>query len=155
MRDADELDNTVFILLSDNGASQEGGPFGVMHEMKFFNGILETPDQAIQNIDDIGGPHSHTNYPWGWAQAGNSPFKWYKQNTHEGGVHVPLVIHWPKGIEKKKRPLRNQFINVSDIAPTLFDLLGITPPSLYKGIPQIPSNRSFVCSFTKRSKGGF
>ena len=103
LRDADELDNTIFILLSDNGASQEGGPFGVMHEMKFFNGILETPDQAIQNIDDIGGPHSHTNYPWGWAQAGNTPFKWYKQNTHEGGVHVPLIIHWPKGIEKKNR----------------------------------------------------
>ena len=56
LRDADELDNTIFVLLSDNGASQEGGPFGVMHEMKFFNGILETPDQAIENIDDIGGP---------------------------------------------------------------------------------------------------
>ena len=92
LRDADELDNTIFVLLSDNGASQEGGPFGVMHEMKFFNGILETPDQAIENIDDIGGPHSHTNYPWGWAQAGNTPFKWYKQNTHEGGVHVPLIL---------------------------------------------------------------
>ena len=139
LRDADELDNTIFILLSDNGASQEGGPFGVMHEMKFFNGILETPDQAIQNIDDIGGPHSHTNYPWGWAQAGNTPFKWYKQNTHEGGVHVPLIIHWPKGIEKKNRgSLLNQFVNVSDIAPTLFEILNIQAPETYKGVPQIP-----------------
>ena len=85
-----ELDNTIIVLLSDNGASQEGGPFGVLHEMKFFNFILETPDEAIERLDDIGGPHSHTNYPWGWAQAGNTPFKWYKQNTHEGGVHVPL-----------------------------------------------------------------
>ena len=146
LRDADELDNTIFILLSDNGASQEGGPFGVMHEMKFFNGILETPDQAIQNIDDIGGPHSHTNYPWGWAQAGNTPFKWYKQNTHEGGVHVPLIIHWPKGIEKKSRgSLRHQFVNVSDIAPTLFELLNIQAPEIYKGVPQIPiSGHSFA-----------
>ena len=146
LRDADELDNTIFILLSDNGASQEGGPFGVMHEMKFFNGILETPDQAIQNIDDIGGPHSHTNYPWGWAQAGNTPFKWYKQNTHEGGVHVPLIIHWPKGIEKKNRgSLLNQFVNVSDIAPTLFEILNIQAPETYKGVPQIPiSGHSFA-----------
>ena len=146
LRDADELDNTIFVLLSDNGASQEGGPFGVMHEMKFFNGILETPDQAIKNIDDIGGPHSHTNYPWGWAQAGNTPFKWYKQNTHEGGVHVPLIIHWPRGIEKKSRgSLRHQFVNVSDIAPTLFELLNIQAPEIYKGIPQIPiSGHSFA-----------
>ncbi len=92
------LDNTVIVLLSDNGASQEGGPFGVLHEMKYFNFILETPDEAIERVDDIGGPHSHSNYPWGWAQAGNTPFKWYKQNTHEGGVHVPLIVHWPAGI---------------------------------------------------------
>ena len=98
LRDVGELDNTLLIVLADNGASQEGGPFGVMHEMKFFNGILETPDEAIERIDDIGGPHSHTNYPWGWAQCGNSPFKWYKQNTHEGGVHVPMIVHWPAGI---------------------------------------------------------
>ena len=90
-------------MLSDNGASQEGGPFGVLHEMKFFNGILETPDEAIDRIDEIGGPHSHSNYPWGWAQAGNTPFKWYKQNTHEGGVHVPLIVHWPAGIADARR----------------------------------------------------
>ena len=85
LRHLDEFDNTILVVLADNGASQEGGPFGVMHEMKFFNGMLESPDEAIERIDDIGGPHSHTNYPWGWAQCGNSPFRWYKQNTHEGG----------------------------------------------------------------------
>ena len=61
----------------------------MLHEMKFFNFMLETPDEAVDRLDDIGGPNSHANYPWGWAQAGNTPFKWYKQNTHEGGVHVP------------------------------------------------------------------
>ena len=91
-----------FVLLSDNGASQEGGPFGVLHEMKYFNFLLETPDEAVARLDDIGGPHSHANYPWGWAQAGNTPFKWYKQNTHEGGVHVPLIVHWPRSNHRRR-----------------------------------------------------
>ncbi|MFT5531220.1 MAG: arylsulfatase A-like enzyme [Candidatus Poriferisodalaceae bacterium] len=139
LRDMDQLDNTILIVLADNGASQEGGPFGVMHEMKFFNGILETPDEAIGRVDDIGGPHSHTNYPWGWAQCGNSPFKWYKQNTHEGGVHVPMIVHWPQGISAEQQgTMRDQFVNVSDIAPTIYDLLGITAPDTYRGIDQLP-----------------
>ena len=134
-----QLDNTILLVLADNGASQEGGPFGVMHEMKFFNGILESPDEAIERIDDIGGPHSHTNYPWGWAQCGNSPFKWYKQNTHEGGVHVPLVIHWPNGVsDEQTGSLRNQFINVSDIVPTIYELIGVTVPEQLKGFDQMP-----------------
>ncbi|AHC26039.1 MULTISPECIES: arylsulfatase [Mycobacteriaceae] len=132
-------DNTVLILLSDNGASQEGGPIGVLHEMKFFNGILEDPADAVARLDDIGGPHSHTNYPWGWAQCGNTPFKWYKQNTHEGGVHVPMLVHWPAGIDQHHRgSRRDQFVNVSDIAPTLYELAGVTPPPIYRGIPQLP-----------------
>ena len=110
-----------------------------MHEMKFFNGILETPDEAIGRIDDIGGPHSHTNYPWGWAQAGNTPFKWYKQNTHEGGVHVPMIVHWPAGIPGDQRgSFRHQFVNVSDVVPTIYELLGITPPDVFNGLEQLP-----------------
>ena len=145
LRDMGQLDNTILVVLADNGASQEGGPFGVMHEMKFFNGILETPEQAVARIDDIGGPNSHTNYPWGWAQAGNTPFRWYKQNTHEGGVHVPLVVHWPSGIAEDQRgSLRDQFVHVSDIAPTLYDLAGVEAPAVFHGVEQIPvSGRSF------------
>ena len=137
LRTIGRLDNTILMVLTDNGASQEGGPFGVMHEMKFFNGILEQPDEAIARIDDIGGPHSHTNYPWGWAQAGNTPFKWYKQNTHEGGVHVPLVVHWPAGIADRGG-VRHQFHHATDIAPTLYDVLSITPPSVHRGFEQMP-----------------
>jgi arylsulfatase A-like enzyme len=132
-----QLDNTLFLLLSDNGASQEGGPFGVMHEMKYFNMLVETPDEAVERIDDIGGPHSHANYPWGWAQAGNTPFKWYKQNTHEGGVHVPLIVHWPDRIPGGGA-LRHQFHHVSDLAPTIYETLGIDPPETYRGYEQIP-----------------
>ena len=139
LRHLGRLDNTIFVLMADNGASQEGGPFGVMHEMKFFNGILETPDEAIARLDDIGGPHSHTNYPWGWAQCGNTPFKWYKQNTHEGGVHVPLIVHWPDGIAAAERGTkRTQFVNVADVVPTVYDVLGVTPPSTYRGLEQLP-----------------
>ena len=132
-----QLDNTLLVLLSDNGASQEGGPFGVMHEMKYFNFMIETPDEAVERIDDIGGPHSHSNYPWGWAQAGNTPFKWYKQNTHEGGVHVPLIVHWPDGIAARGE-LRDQFHHVNDIAPTIYETLGVEAPSTYRGLEQLP-----------------
>ena len=139
LRHLDELDNTILMVLADNGASQEGGPFGVMHEMKYFNGMLESPDEAIERIDDIGGPHSHTNYPWGWAQCGNSPFRWYKQNTHEGGVHVPMVMHWPAGLGAEQGGTkRSQFVNVSDITPTIYELLGVTAPETYQGIEQLP-----------------
>ena len=147
LADLGELDNTVVLVLSDNGASQEGGPFGVLHEMKFFNGILETPDEAIDRIDEIGGPHSHSNYPWGWAQAGNTPFKWYKQNTHEGGVHVPLVVHWPDGIAARGE-IRRQFHHVNDIVPSLYEMLGVEAPATYRGLEQMPiTGTSFRYTF--------
>ncbi|MGA9277699.1 arylsulfatase [Ilumatobacter sp.] len=133
-----EMDNTIFVVLADNGASQEGGPFGVMHEMKFFNGVFDDGDAMIDQIDDIGGPHSHTNYPWGWAQCGNAPFKWYKQNTHEGGVHVPMIMHAPGRVSPEQTGRRDQFVNVSDIVPTIYEMVGITPPDTYRGIDQLP-----------------
>ena len=140
LRAMGELDNTILVVMADNGASQEGGPFGVMHEMKFFNGIIELPDEVVKRIDDIGGPHSHTNYRRGWAQCGNSPFRWYKQNTHEGGVHVPMVMHWPNGLGTDNAGTkRSQFVNASDTAPTIYDLLDITPPNTYRGVEQLPN----------------
>jgi len=137
LRNLGQLDNTLFIVMSDNGASQEGGPFGILHEMKYFNFILESPDDAVLRIDDIGGPSSHSNYPWGWAQAGNTPFKWYKQNTHEGGVHVPLIVHWPDGIAARGE-VRSQFHYVTDIAPTVYEIVGATMPEVYRGFEQMP-----------------
>lgn len=134
-----ELDNTLIFLLSDNGASQEGGQLGVLHEWKYFNFLTESPEAAMARLDDIGGPNSHANYPWGWAQAGNTPFKWYKQNTHEGGVHVPLIVHWPARIPAGDRGgLRDQFHHVNDLAPTIYDLLGVTTPPVYRGYEQLP-----------------
>ena len=143
----EKLDNTIVMVLSDNGASQEGGPFGVLHEMKFFNFLIETPDEAADRLEEIGGPNSHANYPWGWAQAGNTPFKWYKQNTHEGGVHVPLIVHWPKVIEDAGG-IRDQFHYVTDLAATIYDAAGVEVPTVHRGLDQFPlSGTSMTYTF--------
>jgi len=142
-----ELDNTIFVLLSDNGASQEGGSTGVMDEFKFFNGVLEDVNAIQERLEEIGGPHSHSNIPWGWAQAGNTPLKWYKQNTFGGGIRDPLIIHWPKRIQDRGG-ICNQFHYVTDIVPTILELLDIEPPSTFKGIDQIPiSGTSIAYTF--------
>jgi arylsulfatase len=126
------------MVMSDNGASQEGGVYGVMDEFSFFNLVREDIDDIVANrLDDIGGPHAHNNYPWGWAQVGNTPLKWYKQNTYGGGVRDPLIIHYPAGITERGAR-RDQFCHVTDIAPTLLDLLGLELPEHVNGHPQIP-----------------
>lgn len=134
----DLLDDTLVLVLSDNGASREGGPHGVMDEFSFFNGMWEDVDEIVANrLDDIGGPHSHSNYPWGWAQAGNSPLRWYKQNTYGGGVRDPLVVHWPGRIPDPGA-IRPQFCHAVDVAATILDAAGIEPPATYKGVDQLP-----------------
>jgi arylsulfatase A-like enzyme len=138
LRDRGLLDNTMLVIMSDNGASREGGPFGVFDEFSFFNARAEDIDEIVAHrLDDIGGPRSHCNYPWGWAQAGNSPLRWYKQNTYGGGVRDPLVVHWPAGITDGGS-LRHQFCHVVDIAPTILDVAGAPVPGEFRGVPQIP-----------------
>jgi arylsulfatase len=132
-----DLDNTIIILLSDNGASQEGGPTGLMDEAKFFIGLSDDVNALQSRLDEIGGPHSHPIYPWGWAQAGNAPFKWYKRDTFEGGVRDPLIIRWPARI-KDRGGMRFQFHHVIDVVPTILEVLGIEPPETYRGFEQIP-----------------
>ena len=132
-----QWDNTLLMVLSDNGASQEGGATGTMDEIKYFNGIRERVAESVLRLDDIGGPNSHCNIPWGWAQAGNTPLKWYKQNTHGGGVRDPLVMHWPAGL-KTTGGVRAQFCHAIDLAPTILDALGIPQPDVVAGIPQTP-----------------
>jgi N-sulphoglucosamine sulphohydrolase, C-terminal len=109
----------------------------VLDEMRYFNGMREDLDAAVARLDDIGGPNSHCNFPWGWAQAGNTPLKWYKQNTHGGGVRDPLIVHWPARIGAPGE-IRRQFCHVIDLTPTILDLLGIAPPTVVAGVPQMP-----------------
>jgi arylsulfatase len=134
----DLLDDTLLLVLSDNGASREGGPYGVMDEWSFFNMHGEDIDEIVANrLDDIGGPHSHSNYPWGWAQAGNSPLRWYKQNTYGGGVRDPLVVHWPARITDGGG-LRRQFCHAVDVTPTILEAAGVEALEVVAGEPQLP-----------------
>ncbi len=133
-----ELDNTLLIVCSDNGASQEGGPYGVMNEFSYFNMLTDDLDELVATrLDDVGTPRGYSNYPWGWAQVGNTPLKWYKQNTYGGGVRDPLVIHWPRGVAARGER-RTQFVHAIDIAPTILDVAGATMPATYHGVEQIP-----------------
>jgi arylsulfatase len=137
LEDMGELDNTIIFLTSDNGASQEGGATGVMDEAMYFMRVEQDVDEIQSRIDEIGGPHSHSNYPWGWAQVGNTPLKWYKQNTFGGGVRDPMIVHWPAKVTDKGG-IRHQFHHVSDVVPTILEWLEIEPKDSYGGYEQIP-----------------
>ncbi len=139
-----EMDNTIIILTSDNGASQEGLATGLMDEMKYFNRLEEDVDALQDRLDDIGGPNSHSNYPWGWAQVGNTPLKWYKQNTHGGGIRDPLIIKYPKLIQDLGG-IRNQYHHIIDIVPTILELLDIELPPSVKGFSQMPIHGTSMC----------
>ncbi|MFN8024669.1 MAG: arylsulfatase [Acidimicrobiales bacterium] len=132
-----ELDDTLIVLLSDNGASQEGGTDGVVNELTHFNGLHVGADEMMPFLDLLGGPHLFNNYPKGWAQAGNTPLRFYKQNTFEGGIRDPLIVHWPRRIGDAGG-IRTQYHHAIDVMPTILDAVGITPPTELKGQPQLP-----------------
>lgn len=137
-----QLDDTLIVLLSDNGASREGGPQGVMDEFSFFNGEFENVDEiAATRLDDIGTKKAHSNYPWGWSQVGNTPSRWYKSQTYGGGIRDSLIMHWPNRITARNE-IRPQFCHVVDIAPTVYDVLGIENPKTVNGHEQMPMHGS-------------
>ncbi len=119
------LDDTLVLVLSDNGASQEGGPLGFINAMGPYNLKPEPIAEKLRRIDDIGGPDTHSNFPQGWAMASNTPLRRYKQNTHGGGIRDPLVISWPNALAARGE-IRSQFCHACDLAPTLLELVGIT-----------------------------
>jgi arylsulfatase len=133
----DETDNTIVVVMSDNGASAEGGVKGSFNEQYFFNFIPESLEENLARIDDLGTPRANNHYPWGWAWAGNTPLKRFKRDTHEGGVADPLIIHWPNRIGTQGAT-RHQYVHAIDILPTLLDVIGIEPPQSIKGVEQSP-----------------
>lgn len=137
LEETDQLDDTLVLVLSDNGASQEGGPSGFVNAMGPFNAQPEPIEAKLATLDAVGGPGSHANFPWGWAMAANTPLKRYKQNTHGGGIRDPLVVSWPSGIEARGE-IRHQFCHVVDVVPTILDVLGAEPPAEIGGVPQLP-----------------
>jgi Sulfatase len=132
-----ERENTIVVLVSDNGASGEGGPHGSVNENKFFNGIPDEIEENMRYLDELGSPATYNHYPVGWAWAFNTPFKMWKRYNFEGGVADPMVISWPKGIDARGE-LRHQFLHATDVVPTMYDLLGVELPEVVKGYQQIP-----------------
>ena len=142
-----QLDNTMVLVLSDNGASQEGGPHGFVNALGPFNGIHESMADKVERLHEIGGPGTHTNFPWGWAMVANTPLKRYKQNTHGGGIRDPLVVSWPGRVDDGS--IRTQFCHASDVVPTLLDVLGLDAPTEVNGVEQQPiEGTSFAASLT-------
>jgi arylsulfatase len=137
-------DNTIVIyIFGDNGASAEGQN-GTISELLAQNGIPNTVEQQIAALDTmggldlLGGPKTDSMYNAGWAWAGNTPFQYTKLiASHFGGTRNPMVISWPKGIKPDKTP-RAQFHHVNDIAPTIYELIGIKPPKEVDGFKQDP-----------------
>jgi arylsulfatase len=140
-------DDTLIFVLSDNGASQEGGPLGFVNAMGPYNMKFEPMAEKLARIDDIGGPDSHTNFPHGWAMASNTPLRRYKQNTHGGGIRDPLVVTWRNGLGARGE-LRDRFCHAVDFAPTVLEVLGLTAPDSVNGVAQKPlEGESFAASF--------
>ena len=132
-----ELDNTIVMLASDNGASSEGGEHGSFNECQHPNRIEASVADNLKHVDRWGGIHSFANYAWGWAWAGNTPLRRWKRYLHQGGMSDPLIVHWPRGI-RSRGEVRGQYAHVVDIAPTLLEALGIEAPAVLNGVPQRP-----------------
>lgn len=125
LRDFGELDDTIVILLSDNGASREGGPTGDVDTNAPYSGVRRPAVEQLQLLDQLGGPTGGAHYPEGWAMAGNTPFRQYKQFVDLGGVRSPLILSWPNG-PAAAGAVRQQFVHAIDIAPTILELVGLT-----------------------------
>jgi arylsulfatase len=142
-----ELDNTLIFVTADNGASGEGGLAGTFNETYVLNGLQTPFDANMRNYARWGDATTYPHYHAGWAMAGNTPFRYFKQSEHRGGQHDALVAHWPKGI-KSKGEIRTQYHHISDIAPTILEAVGVEVPETYHGIEQQPMNgTSMLYSF--------
>ena len=132
-----ELDNTLVMMISDNGASSEGGVNGAFNEMSSFNNYFEQFEEILPRIDELGGPASYNHYPWGWSWAGNTPFKRWKKEVYRGGSTDSFIVSWPEGI-KARGEVRLQYAHAIDMVPTILDTLGIEPPEAIRGVAQSP-----------------
>lgn len=137
------LDNTLVMVVSDNGASSEAGPHGM------FDMGTRDVETMLSRLDEFGGLRAWSQYSWGWAWAGNTPFKLWKRYSWLGGVRVPLIVHWPAGIAAdSNNEIRPQFCHAIDLMPTILEATGIDSPEVVDGIPQQPlDGRSILPAF--------
>ena len=142
-----EFENTMIMVLSDNGASAEGGPQGMVNEALFFNNVQGSLEENLAAIDKLGGPEVCNHYPWGWTWAGDTPFRRWKRETYRGGVSDPFIVHWPKGFEAKGE-IRTQYAHAIDMVPTVLEATGIEAPGSIRGVTQSPiEGLSFAHTF--------
>lgn len=138
----DILKDTLIMVFSDNGASREGGPQGSVNVNGIYGGVHQTVQDELARLYKIGGPDGPAHYPEGWAMAGNTPFRRYKQFVDLGGVRSPLVVSWPSAI-RTPGDIRRQFVHVIDLAPTIMD---VAAGNQSRDIPF--DGKSIVASFT-------
>jgi arylsulfatase A-like enzyme len=144
------LDDTLVMVISDNGASGEGGALGTFNEHRFTSRVPETVEGNAAWSDELGGVRTYPHYAWGWAWAGNTPLRLWKRYTWLGGIRTPLVVHWPRAIVDAGA-VRNQFVHAIDLMPTVLDAAGVTPPDAVDGIAQTPlDGASIRTTFTDR-----
>lgn len=132
-----DLEDTLVVVVSDNGASAEGGAGGSINDTRIHNVDLTTTAELVERIDELGGPTVHNNYPWGWTMAGNTPFKRWKREVHEGGVADPCIVSWPGRITATPA-IHQPFAHAVDVLPTVLDLVGINAPETIGHVPQSP-----------------
>ncbi|MCU0271160.1 MAG: arylsulfatase [Acidimicrobiales bacterium] len=147
LEDLGEWENTVFVFLADNGASREGEAQGTSAYFRTLNMLIgEDLEQDLGNLELLGGPRTLPHYPRGWAMVGNTPFRLYKINAHQGGHRVATVVSWPARL-RDPGGLRRQYQHVTDLLPTLCELIGIDPPTARNGIAlQPPAGASFAAA---------
>ena len=136
LRARGELDNTLIMVVADNGASAEGAPDGLFSEFLMANGRYPDVSENLEHYEDWGGPNTYPHYPMGWAVAGNTPFQYYKQTAYEGAVHVPMIVSWPARITASGET-RPQYIHAIDLTSTIFEGAGIEPPPEINGTDQV------------------
>jgi arylsulfatase A-like enzyme len=137
IRSLGEWENTLVVAVSDNGASAEGGPLGSINDVRLWNVAPAGAEELRSRIDELGTATTHNNYPWGWTMAGNTPFRRWKREVHQGGVADPCIISWPARIAAGSPP-RRHFAHAVDIVPTILDLIGAAPPLSLDGVEQAP-----------------
>jgi arylsulfatase A-like enzyme len=154
IEDMGKLDNTLVIYINgDNGTSAEGGPLGTPNEVAFFNGVNEMPVKTQMKWYDVWGTEETYNHmSAGWSWAFDAPFSWFKQNASKlGGIRQNMVVSWPNGI-KDKGGMRDQFMHVIDVVPTILEVTGIPAPETVNGIEQSPiEGTSFAYTFDKEN----
>lgn len=155
LEESGQLDDTIVVVCSDNGASGEGGPNGTFNEWEFFNGIPSTTERTLPHLDELGTPASNNHYNTGWAWALDTPFPYWKRWAgYEGGCADTMFMSWPAKIAPSK-DVRHQYLHAVDIVPTLYELLGIEAPELIKGHQQLPiEGQSFAAALTDPSAPG-